>query len=200
MMMWEARNSTFRNLLLRSLSEDECRAIERHLEFVEFGEGQTIVPRDVPFPYVYFVESGVVSIVGATSEGRVAAVGMIGREGAAGIFAILDADSAAHDHRVLIPGSAWRIPRWTLKAELPRVQNFRLRLNRYIYATMVQALETSLSSAVSTVEARLARCLLMCHDRIEGDEIAITHNALSHAIGVRRAGVTVRCTFWKASI
>jgi CRP-like cAMP-binding protein len=190
-MVWEACDPSIRNFLLRTMADDEARAIERHLEPAELGEGCIILARDVPFPFVYFIESGVVSIVGAASDGRVAAAGMIGREGAAGAVSILEAESPAHDHRVLVPGSAWRVPVRTLMSELPRMPAFRVRLLRYIYASMVQALETSLSSAISTVEARLARCLLMCHDRLDGDEIPITHNALSHTIGVRRAGVTV---------
>jgi CRP-like cAMP-binding protein len=190
-MVWEARDASIRNLLLRMMADDEARAIERHLEPAELGEGCTILARDVPFPFVYFIESGVVSIVGTASDGRVAAAGMIGREGAAGAVSILEVGSPAHNHRVLVPGNAWRLPARTLMSELHRMPAFKIRLQRYIYASMVQAFETSLSSAISTVEARLARCLLMCHDRLDGDEIPITHNALSHTIGVRRAGVTV---------
>ena len=56
---------------------------------------------------------------------------------------------------------------------------------------MIQMGQTALSNGCHTLEQRLARWLLMCHDRVDGDDLSTTHEFLSLMLGVRRAGVTV---------
>src|SRR5690349_7379142 len=51
--------------------------------------------------------------------------------------------------------------------------------------------QTALSNGSHPIEQRLARWFLMCHDRVDGDELSTTHEFLSQMLGVRRAGVTV---------
>jgi CRP-like cAMP-binding protein len=63
-------------------------------------------------------------------------------------------------------------------------------LLRYAQVMSVQTSGTAFANAEHTIETRLARWLLMCHDRVDGDDIPITHEFMSMMLGVRRAGVT----------
>jgi CRP-like cAMP-binding protein len=63
-------------------------------------------------------------------------------------------------------------------------------LLRYAQALNVQTSVTAFANANHTLEMRLARWLLMCHDRLDGDDIEITHEFMAMMLGVRRAGVT----------
>ena len=55
----------------------------------------------------------------------------------------------------------------------------------------IQSAHTALANATAKIDERLARWLLMAHDRVDGDEIPLTHEFLALMLGVRRAGVTV---------
>ena len=55
---------------------------------------------------------------------------------------------------------------------------------------MVQTAHTAISNARAKIERRLARWILMAHDRVDGDSLPLTHEFLSLMLGVRRAGVT----------
>jgi hypothetical protein len=64
-------------------------------------------------------------------------------------------------------------------------------LLRYVQTVLVQNAQSAATNAHHRVEARLARWLLMCHDRIEGDEIALTHEFIGMMISAERSGVTI---------
>ena len=87
-------------------------------------------------------------------------------------------------------GFAWAMPAEVLHAMLQRSAAFSERLLRYAQASAVQVASTALANARYTLAARLARWLLMCHDRVEGDDLPTTHRFLSVMLGVNRTGVT----------
>ena len=77
-------------------------------------------------------------------------------------------------------------------------KSLRMLFLRYVQAFMVQTAHTAISNARGKLDARLARWLLMAHDRVRDESLPLTHEFLSLMLGVRRAGVTRRCTVWKA--
>ncbi|MGH1570644.1 Crp/Fnr family transcriptional regulator [Methylobacterium sp. P31] len=62
---------------------------------------------------------------------------------------------------------------------------------RYVQTEIVQARQTAYVNATFTIETRLARWLLMCHDRVDGDDLPLKHEFLSLMLGVQRSGVTL---------
>src|SRR4029453_9108498 len=64
-------------------------------------------------------------------------------------------------------------------------------LLRFAHAFMIQATHTALANGRSKIEERLARWLLMAHDRVDGNELILTQQFLATMLGVRRSGVTV---------
>jgi CRP-like cAMP-binding protein len=90
-----------------------------------------------------------------------------------------------------IPGSAYRLPAAELRRIAPAGSALHDLLMRYTQAVLSQVAQTAACNSSHMVEQRCARWLLMTHDRVDGDEFPLTHEFLSHMLGVRRSGVTV---------
>jgi CRP-like cAMP-binding protein len=135
---------------------------------------------------VYFPEDGVVSIVAATLDGKLCEVGLFGREGMSETATVLGTDRSPHEAFVQVAG----VSTLQLAECFERSSTLRQHLLRYVQAMMVQ-LPSSIAAAGQTVDQRLARWLLMCHDRVDGDTINVTHEFIGMMLNVRRAGVTV---------
>jgi CRP-like cAMP-binding protein len=140
---------------------------------------------------VYFPESGLGSAV-AVGKGRgfQAEVALIGREGMTGLAIVHGADRSPLEIFVQIEGRGQEIAAEDLKAAMMRSPKMRDCFLLYAHVFAIQTSYTALANARGKLEDRLARWLLMAQDRIEADEIALTHEFLSLMLGVRRAGVT----------
>jgi CRP-like cAMP-binding protein len=141
--------------------------------------------------HVYFVESGMVSVVASEHGNRGTEVGMIGFEGATGSTLALGDDLPSLETFVQIPGRGWRMTADAFRQclrELPSLNHLMLRYARVLW---IQATSTALTNVNVRLEARLARWLLMMHDRMHSDEISITHEFLAVMLHCRRPGVTV---------
>lgn len=189
--MSKSKREDFANYLLRAISADD---------FLLFGDG--LEPLAVPIhhdlavagaqlTHVVFPESGVISVVAQTPAGRQAEVGLIGREGMMGAAIVNDNDISAFSCFMQISGVAHRLPVARLRQALAASATLRAVLGRYSQSFLVQVSHSALAYAVYSLDERLARWLLMSHDRVGGSEVTITHEFLSLMLGVRRAGVTV---------
>ena len=139
---------------------------------------------------VYFLETGIASIVVISPEGHEVEAGLYGRDGIGPAAAVLGADRMAHRSPIQVPGEGHRIRRTALVEALDNSASLRALLLRFVQVQGVQTGYTALSNAVHPVNERLARWLLMCHDRHDGDEIPLTHEFLSLMLAVRRPSVT----------
>ena len=104
---------------------------------------------------------------------------------------LLGSDRAPYDHFVQLPGTAFRIRAEVVCAAVTESPALHRLLQRYILTEMVQVRQTAFIDATLEIEARLARWLLMCHDRVDGDDLLLKHEFLSMMLGVRRSGVTL---------
>jgi len=171
-------------------SEDFTR-LQSHLEPVDLLNQQTLIKPNVRTEHLYFVESGIASITAESANGRVE-VGMIGREGLVGATPVLlGSDRVPHDHFVQMAGTALRIRAEVVSTAVDESPTLRKLLLRYVQTEMVQVRQTAFINATLNIEARLARWLLMCHDRVDGDELLLKHEFLSMMLGVQRSGVTL---------
>ena len=118
-------------------------------------------------------------------------VGMVGFEGMAGVDVVLGADRASSEALVQSVGSAWRISSPTLRKLMVESRSLRDTLLRFAHVFMIQSNQTAIAGGCGKIEERLARGLLMWHDRIRDDELFVTHEFLALLLGVRRQGVTV---------
>jgi CRP-like cAMP-binding protein len=147
------------------------------------------IPGD-PVPYVYFPQTGLASVIATSGAAKKIEVGMIGHEGMTGSALVLGADRAAHLVLVQSPGWALRLPREAFLASL-EAPDLRALWLRYVHVLMVQTSQTALANGTATLIQRLARWILMWHDRVRDSAFTVTHDYIALLLGVRRAGVTV---------
>ncbi|MCU6453255.1 Crp/Fnr family transcriptional regulator [Sphingomonas sp. A2-49] len=180
------------NTLLNALSDDDLALLKPHLIRVDLARGQVLVTPNTPIEHVYFPEGGVVSIVSIMAQsGRIEA-GIFGREGVSATCLLLGTDRSPHETFVQVNGSpALRIDADRYLAAVRQSESLRTMLLRYVQTVLVQTAQSMATNATQRVEARLARWLLMCHDRVDGDEIALTHEFMGMMISAERSGVTI---------
>jgi CRP-like cAMP-binding protein len=163
--------------------------LEPHLEKVEVALRQTFEEENKPIEHVYFPEDGIVSIV-AKSRHEQAEAAIVGREGMTGIPVVLGNDRWVNDTYVQVEGHGLRMMANDLRPALAKSASLRAVLLAFTQAFVVQTTQTALANARGNVEGRLARWLLMAHDRLAGNELSLTHEFLALMLGIRRAGVT----------
>ena len=180
-----------RNGLLRALSPEDWAQMEPHLEAVELPFDQTIHAAGGPVDAVFFVETGMVSLIVTLEDGDQVEAGIAGPEGLVGAPLIYGNSHSLTEARVQLEGTALRIGAAALRAEMERSAGFRALLLHYALAFHAQVTLTAACNARHAIEHRLARWLLTAHDRAGADEFPMTHEFLSLMLGVRRPGVTI---------
>lgn len=183
------------NRLLSRLASDDLGLLKRHLERVDLPLRKRLESPRRDIEHVYFPESGFVSVVADGAPIRRVEVGLIGREGMTGLAVVLGADRSPNETFVQNAGSALRMPATDLRRAMERSSSLRSHLLLYAHAFLIQVMQTAKTNARSKIEERLARWLLMAHDRLNTDELGMTHEFLSVMLGVRRPGVTVALSF-----
>jgi CRP-like cAMP-binding protein len=180
-----------RNGLLAALSSEDWAHLEPRLEAVELPFDQTIHARDGPVDAVFFVETGMVSLIVTLEDGEQVEAGIAGPEGLVGAPLIYGDSHSLTEARVQLEGTALRIGAAAFRAEMERSAALRGLLLRYALAFHAQVTLTAACNARHAIEHRLARWLLTAHDRAGADEFPMTHEFLSLMLGVRRPGVTI---------
>jgi len=176
---------------LLALSVQDASLLQPQLERVSLPVGTRLAEPNTPIQHVYFLDEGIASVVASTPQGRRIEVGLIGREGLTAPCALLGVGRSPHECFVQTPGAGLQILADDLSRALAASASLHQHLLRFVQAFMIQMGQTALANACHVIEQRLARWLLMCHDRVDGDDLATTHEFLSLMLGVRRAGVTV---------
>jgi len=185
------RSSDNENHMLSRLSSTDYARLKPHLTTVRFDVSRTFEEPNKPIKHVCFPLDGLVSVVAFTSGTRQSEVGLIGREGMTGINVVMGGDRSPHLSYVQVPGQAGlRLSADELREamrERPTIQSCFLH---FAQAFMTQATHTAVANGRGKIEERLARWLLMVHDRLSGNELNLTHEFIAMMLNVRRAGVT----------
>jgi CRP-like cAMP-binding protein len=178
------------NWLLSRLSRADARLLRPHLKAVDLPVRRQLEARKKRVEDVYFLETGLASVV--ANGGHPIEVGMIGREGMTGLSVVLDGDYCTiHETIMQIGGGGQRISAGKLRQAIDTSTSLHQVFLRFAHAFMIQATQTALANGRSKIEQRLARWLLMANDRVDGNELTLTHELLATMLGVRRSGVTV---------
>jgi CRP-like cAMP-binding protein len=185
------KTKSHRNQLLAEMTADDLDLLEPSLEPIEVALRHPIEDRNKPIKHVYFMEEGIASVVAIGGDGKEIEIGLVGPEGMTGIVVVMGNHRSANRCYIQVAGRAQRITADDFRKALKASETLRLFLLKYAQAFMAQTAHTAIANGRANVEERLARWLLMAHDRVEGDEIPLTHEFLSTMLAVRRAGVTV---------
>lgn len=179
-----------RNRLLRRLPAQVFERLRPHLKPLSFKSGHVLYEAHSPIEFVYFPYNCVISAVTMLENGDGIEVGTIGNEGAAGLTAFLGPLNAPHRLLVQVPGEGARIAAETLQEEARTNQSLHNLLLKHHHAFLAQICQSVACNGLHPLFKRCCRWLLMTHDRVEGDEIPLTHEFLSFMLAVRRSGVT----------
>lgn len=178
------------NRILSRLSASDFALLAPHLTRVDLPLRKQMETAKKPIDYVYFMESGFASVV-ANGAGRTIEVGLIGREGMTGLAVVMGTDRTTSSTFIQNAGAGSRITTAHLRQALEKSRTLQAACLLYAQAFMTQMTYTAISNGRSKIEERLARWILMARDRIDTDELVLTHEFLSMMLGVRRSGVTV---------
>lgn len=179
-----------KNRILAALPPEELARIQPHLELMELPLRRVLIDPNRPIEHVYFVEEGVVSILGVMQDGTAVETATIGYEGMVGLPVFLGAESMAAQAFAQVSGSGYRMTADALVRELEHGGALRRLLGRFTQALITLTAQNSACNRVHTAEQRCARWLLLTADRAGRDTIHLTHLFLSQMLGVRRATVT----------
>jgi CRP-like cAMP-binding protein len=146
--------------------------------------------KNEPIAHIYFPETGIVSVVANGAHDREVEVGVIGREGMSGMAVVMGGDRSPHATYIQVAGDGLRLTAGALRRAMRKSPSLRTSFLNFAQAFTIQIAQTALANARANIDERLARWILMAHDRLDGDEVALTHEFLAIMLGVRRAGVT----------
>jgi len=178
----------YRNRLLAALAPDDLASLAPHLTPVTLERRKNLECPNKAIQDLYFVEHGIASVV-AVGDAK-GEIGLIGCEGVTGIAIILGDDRSPHETYIQVAGDGQRIGAAVMREIIMASPRLRSLLLRYAQSFMIQTAHTAVANVNGSGEQRLARWLLMAHDRIDGDDIPLTHEFIALMLGTRRPGVT----------
>ena len=188
--MFSVAQAASRNLLIQAMHSDDFALLLPHLDAVPLDHKRVLASANRSIEHVYFPEGGIVSLT-AMSENTQTEVGIVGHEGFAGIAILLGCDRSPHEVFVQVEGKALRIGVDPFTRAVAQSASLQALLLRFVQVSLIQSAQSTVANAQHNMESRLARWLLMCQDRIDEDEINLTHEFMSMMISAQRTGVTV---------
>jgi CRP-like cAMP-binding protein len=179
-----------RNRLLAALTDGDFAELADDLQPVALPKRHVVYDVGAPLDYVYFIESGLASVLTIMEDGASTEVGMIGAEGLIGAPALLGGTLSAQHVVVQVAGSAQRISVAACRAVFDGNARIRAILLRFVEALLNLSAQIGGCNRLHSVEQRTARWLLMASDRIGSDLLPMTQEFLAAMLGVRRSGVS----------
>jgi len=178
------------NRLLGLLTPKDYARLSQHLQRVPLKYRQSLYRANTPIGFVYFIETGVGSLVNTMANGEAAEVGTIGSEGVVGLPLLLGDVRGPTNVYVQVPGSGLRMKAGQFKKELARSPSMRAVMLLYVHAFFNQVAQSAACNQFHSLQQRCCRWLLMTHDRMQSNEFLLTQEFLAMMLGVQRTGVT----------
>ena len=178
------------NRLLGLLSSRDYHRLRPHLQRIPLKYRQSLYRARKPLGFVYFIESGVGSLVNTMANGQAAEVGTIGNEGVGGLPLLRGDDRAPTSVYVQVPGAGLRMTAAAFRKELARSASMRAVMHRYAHALFNQVAQSAACNHFHSIQQRCCRWMLMTHDRMHSDEFLLTQEFLAMMLGVQRTGVS----------
>jgi CRP-like cAMP-binding protein len=178
------------NSVLPALSPKENRRLLANSQQVSLAYGDILSEPGDHIRHVYFPNNGLISLLTPVDGHASVEVGMVGSEGMAGIPLFLGINVSPVRALVQGSGSATRMKSAAFRNEIKRNPALQRELNHYLYAFMAQVAQTAACNRHHLLDARLARWLLMTHDRMQSSKFLLAQEFLAHMLGVRRVGVS----------
>lgn len=183
--------NTDANLLLCSLPYAERERLQPQLEPVTFSLGQILWEPGKCINSCYFPVSSVISLLYTMENGSTAEMGLVGNEGVTGVTVFLGGESTCSTAVVAVAGDAFKLPAKRLQQEFANAGPLQRLFLRYTQGLITQVSQTAVCNRLHSLEQRLCRWLLLCHDRVHSSELFMTQELIATMLGGRRESVTV---------
>ena len=179
------------NKLLGGLSKADFSLLEPHLEALDLPLRRQLEAPNRPVEFVYFLDTGLASMVISAGADQSIEVGIVGNEGMTGLPVVLDSYRPTYETFIQTAGKGRRLTAKSLGTAMDRSPTMNKTFLRYVQTVLTQMACTALANGRYKIDERLARWLLMADDRAGGNPLELTHDFLALMLGSRRAGVTV---------
>lgn len=179
------------NRILNQLSDAGIERLLPILEPVSLASGERLAEIGETTRFVYFPENSIISCQADMQDGKSAEIGMVGKDGVAGLPALFGSRLVIHSLTVAIAGNALRLRRETLDQELRRGNSLQEIIAPYLGDYLTQVAQRAACAILHHIEQRFAVWLLMINDRVDTEVVEITQERIAQHLGVRRAGITV---------
>jgi CRP-like cAMP-binding protein len=179
------------NRILEKLPPDERTRLNPDLQEIDLSLGDVVYGSGERLEYVCFPTSCIVSLIYIMEDGAVAEMGLVGNDGIVGVALFMGGDTVPNRAVVQLAGKALRLKASRLQEEFRRGGSLQRMLLRYTQALVTQISQTAVCNRLHSVEQRLSRWLLLCHDRVRSNELIMTQEFISNMLGGRRQSVTV---------
>jgi CRP-like cAMP-binding protein len=179
------------NRLLAALPAADYRRLAPELLPVSFSLGKVLYESQGRMEYVYFPTTSHVSLLYTMLDGSTAEVGLVGNEGLVGIALFMGGDTTPNRAIVQGAGNAFKMKASVMQEEFKLGGALQLLLLRYTQALITQISQTAVCNRLHTTEQRLCRWMLMTHDRTHSDQLDMTHEFISHMLGIQREAVSL---------
>jgi CRP-like cAMP-binding protein len=189
--MHESPRPQTTNQVLSALPAEDYQRLAPHLEDTDLTHARVLYDIGAPVDYAYFPLSAMVSLVTEMLDGKIVEVGIVGNDGMTGIAALLGEGTSPERAIVQIADGGIRAKFSVVKDEFERGGALQKLLLGYARQLMKQVAQTAACNASHTAEERLSRWLLMCHDRVNSNELRLTQEFIAEMLGTRRATVSV---------
>jgi CRP-like cAMP-binding protein len=180
-----------KNAILLRLPAVEMAALRGQMERVAMRSGDILQAAAEPAKSIYFPQAGIISLLAPLEQGGRIEIGHVGREGAAGVHAALGAETLTSEIMAQSDGVLLRADVAVVRGMMESSLTLRKGLIRFANVLHAQVAQTAACNGAHEVVQRLARWLLMVHDRSDGDTLLLTHELISLMLGVTRPGVTI---------
>lgn len=189
-MLAASRQLGMRNKILGAIPHEEFANLLPHLEEVHLEKGETVYLTGDNIKYAYFPENGLLSLLVTTKTGSTVEVASVGSEGVVGLPTILRNQMIPYEVTVQFPTQAWKIRAQRLQEEFDKGKTFHEFVLRYLNVLITQISQSSICNRFHPMNAALSRWLLTVQDRVNSDNLNLTHESISHTLGVPRTAVT----------
>lgn len=179
------------NRILLTIPEDEFMVLRPLLEEVDMPQYKILYEQGARIEHIYFPNEGMVSLVVLVHDGRSVEVGITGNEGVVGTPSAFGFESAPMRAIMQLPGKGLRIGSEALEENFGRSPNLRSAIEKYVMTQQLQVAQLAACNRLHDMDQRLARWLLMCQDRIDSENLPLTHEFIAQMLGSGRPTVTI---------
>jgi CRP-like cAMP-binding protein len=179
------------NAILLDLPHGERERMFAKMEFVQTPSGFVLNEMAEPIDFVYFINSGLISILNIMTDGKSVEVGLTGKEGFVGLPVAAGFGTSPTRALAQISGTAFRVAAKAMKNILQQCPELDKQLHQYTLELALQGAQLAACNQLHEVNERLARWLLMSQDRVGRSDLSLTQESLSMMLGTRRASVTI---------